>query len=117
MALSSLPEKVLFWKKHLEAQPQSGQSQIGYCKHHDISDNAFTYWKRRMGSAKRDFLQRGAGNTGILYPLHDAPSARNAGVSRRAAAAVLPAQARAAPYQPYRPNIRTHAWYSSEIIR
>jgi len=51
MALSSSPEKVLFWKKHLEAQPQSGQTQIAYCKQHGISDKAFTYWKRRMGSA------------------------------------------------------------------
>jgi len=57
MAQSSSQEKVMFWKKHVEAQPQSGQTQIAYCKQHGISDKAFTYWKRRLGGTKPSVKQ------------------------------------------------------------
>jgi hypothetical protein len=48
MSPKSSPEKSLFWSKHLESQPQSGMSQVAYCKQLGISDKAFTYWKRRF---------------------------------------------------------------------
>ena len=36
------------WRKHLEAQRASGQSQVSYCREHDLDSQYFSVWKRKL---------------------------------------------------------------------
>jgi len=40
------------WQRHVKAQSQSGLSRVEYCRQHDLSYHALTYWQRKLEKAK-----------------------------------------------------------------
>ncbi len=48
-------EKVIFWRKHVEAQEQSALSQIAYSKQHNIVCSRLVYWRIRF---KKDLAKK-----------------------------------------------------------
>jgi hypothetical protein len=42
------------WKTHIERWKQSGQTQVSYCREHELKPHQFTYWKKRFGRTKAD---------------------------------------------------------------
>ncbi len=36
------------WKTHIERWEQSGQTQVAYCREHNLIPHQFTYWKKRF---------------------------------------------------------------------
>lgn len=37
-----------FWRAHVEAQVKSGLSRAEYCRRHELSYHALTYWQRKF---------------------------------------------------------------------
>ena len=37
-----------FWRKHLQAWSDSKQSQVAYCRLHDLTEHQFSYWKHKL---------------------------------------------------------------------
>ncbi len=37
-----------FWQHHLQAWSDSQQSQVAYCRSHDLNPHQFGYWKRKL---------------------------------------------------------------------
>jgi hypothetical protein len=46
------PSKPLsdFWNQQITKWQQTDQSQIGYCRAHDLDYHRFTYWRRKFAS-------------------------------------------------------------------
>ena len=40
------------WQAHISAQAKSGLSRAQYCRQHDLSYHAMTYWQRKLVSNK-----------------------------------------------------------------
>ena len=38
-----------YWQRHVRAQQESGLSQAEYCRQHNLSYHALTYWRRKLG--------------------------------------------------------------------
>jgi hypothetical protein len=36
------------WKTHIERWKQSGQTQVAYCREHELKPHQFTYWKKKF---------------------------------------------------------------------
>ena len=47
--------KVTHWQAHLQAWKESGLSQAGYCKKHNLIYSKFGYWQRKLGSHRAGF--------------------------------------------------------------
>jgi transposase-like protein len=41
-------EKRQYWKTHIQAWQESGQSQIEYCRNHNIKKSTLGYWRTRL---------------------------------------------------------------------
>ncbi len=41
------------WEAHIKAQLKSGLSRAEYCRKHDLSYHAMTYWGRKMSASSR----------------------------------------------------------------
>lgn len=41
-------EKYQYWRPHIEAWKQSGESQAGFCRRHGLNIKLFGYWKRKL---------------------------------------------------------------------
>ena len=37
-----------FWQYHLQSWSDSQQSQVAYCRSHDLNPHQFGYWKRKL---------------------------------------------------------------------
>ncbi len=42
--------KAAFWRRHLAAWRDSGQSQAAYCRQEDLSLPCFGYWRGKLGT-------------------------------------------------------------------
>ncbi len=42
------------WRAHIDKQSISGVSARRYCQANKLSESAFSYWKRKLLSSKRD---------------------------------------------------------------
>ena len=40
--------RMRLWQAHITAQKESGLSRAEYCRHHQLSYHAATYWNRRL---------------------------------------------------------------------
>lgn len=43
-----LAEKRRYWKQHIDDWRAGGQTQVGYCQNHNLSQHCFQYWKKRF---------------------------------------------------------------------
>lgn len=41
-------DKNQYWKPHIMAWEQSGESQVEYCRQHGLNIKLFGYWKRKL---------------------------------------------------------------------
>ena len=41
------------WQAHISAQRKSGLSRAAYCKEHNLSYHAATYWSRKLSQAEK----------------------------------------------------------------
>ena len=41
------------WQTHVKAQEKSGLSRAEYCRRHDLSYHALTYWQRKVSGPSR----------------------------------------------------------------
>ncbi len=41
-------EKQKFWKRHVEDCSISGNTQVEYCRRHNLNAKSMTYWKRKF---------------------------------------------------------------------
>ena len=40
--------RIRYWQAHIKAQKQSGLSRAEYCRQHQLSYHAATYWNKRL---------------------------------------------------------------------
>jgi hypothetical protein len=45
--------KKKFWAQHIKKCEESGLSQIGYCKQHNLNKHTFGYWKTKINLENR----------------------------------------------------------------
>jgi len=45
------------WQTHVKAQEKSGLSRAEYCRRHDLSYHALTYWQRKLSGPSRQHTQ------------------------------------------------------------
>ena len=45
------------WEAHIRAQQKSGLSRAEYCRRHDLSYHALTYWQRKLSEPSRKQTQ------------------------------------------------------------
>ncbi|MGE5946473.1 MAG: IS66 family insertion sequence element accessory protein TnpA [Betaproteobacteria bacterium] len=45
-----MDSKAAFWRRHLAAWRDSGQSQAAYCRQQDVSLPCFGYWRGKLGA-------------------------------------------------------------------
>jgi hypothetical protein len=45
------------WQTHSKAQEESGLSRAEYCRRHDLSYHALTYWQRKLSGPSRQHTQ------------------------------------------------------------
>ena len=45
---AEVAEKRRYWKQHIDTWRNSGLTQVGYCRKHDLSRYRFQYWKKRF---------------------------------------------------------------------
>jgi len=45
------------WQAHVMAQKKSGLSRAEYCRRHDLSYHALTYWQRKLSRPSRQHTQ------------------------------------------------------------
>jgi len=45
------------WQTHLDALKKSGLSRAEYCRQHDLSYYALTYWQRKLSGFSRQHVQ------------------------------------------------------------
>ena len=45
------------WQAHIKAQEKSGLSRAEYCRRHDLSYHALTYWQRKLYRPRRQHAQ------------------------------------------------------------
>ena len=45
------------WQAHSKAQKKSGLSRAEYCRRHDLSYHALTYWQRKLSGPSRQPAQ------------------------------------------------------------
>ena len=38
-----------YWQRHVRAQQESGLNRAEYCRQHNLSYHALTYWQRKLG--------------------------------------------------------------------
>ena len=48
------PVKARFWRGHLEAWGDGGESIAGYCRRHGLLEQSFHYWKKALLSEEGD---------------------------------------------------------------
>lgn len=41
------------WQAHIHAQEKSGLSRAAYCRQHNLSYHALTYWKRKISGTEK----------------------------------------------------------------
>ena len=41
-------QKQQYWQRHIHAWKESGASQAGYCREHNLNLKTFTYWRRKL---------------------------------------------------------------------
>jgi len=46
-----------YWQAHVTAQQESGLSRAEYCRRHDLSYHALTYWQRKLSGPSRQHTQ------------------------------------------------------------
>jgi len=44
----ALEEKRRAWQQHIQSWRQSGLTQIGYCRRHDLKFHSFVYWRDKF---------------------------------------------------------------------
>lgn len=45
---AELAEKRRFWKQHIDDWRAGGQTQVSYCRNHNLCRHRFQYWKKRF---------------------------------------------------------------------
>ena len=46
-----------YWQTHVKAQEKSSLSRAEYCRRHDLSYHALTYWQRKLSGPSRQHTQ------------------------------------------------------------
>ena len=41
-------QKQHYWQRHMQAWKESGNSQAGFCREHNLNIKTFTYWRRKL---------------------------------------------------------------------
>ena len=45
---AELAEKRRYWKHHIDEWRAGGQTQVSYCRNHNLCRHRFQYWKKRF---------------------------------------------------------------------
>ena len=48
----AVQERRAFWQEHLAQWQASGMTQVAYCRQHGVNRDQFSYWKKRLLSAR-----------------------------------------------------------------
>ena len=46
--MATRQDQLKHWQTHISAWEQSGTSQAGYCRMHNLSIKTFAYWRRKL---------------------------------------------------------------------